>query len=68
MKCSVLLYSVVYPTREEGIGIELGKESKRMSDVASASAVGYLAGSLLRMRYCCLPTQNVTECRMKMET
>jgi len=66
MKCNVLLYSVVYPTREEGIGIELGKESKRMSDVASTSAVGYLAGSLLRMRYCCLLTLNVIDCRMKM--
>jgi len=65
MKFNVLLSSVVYPTREEGIGIELGKESKRMSDVVSTSAVGHLAGSLLRMRYCCLLTLNVTECRMK---
>ena len=34
MKFNVLLYSVVYPTGEEGISIELGKESKRMSGVA----------------------------------
>jgi hypothetical protein len=59
MKCSVLLYRVVYPIGEEGIGIELGKESKRMSDVVSTSAAGYFAGSVLRMRYCCLPH---TEC------
>jgi len=59
MKCNVLPYSVVYPTGEEGIGIELGKESKRMSDVASKSAVGYFADSLLRMRHYSLPH---TEC------
>jgi hypothetical protein len=40
MKCNVLLYSVVYSICEEGIGIELGKENKRMSDVASMNAVG----------------------------
>ena len=67
MKCNVLLYSVVYPTGEEGIGIELGKERKRMSDVASTSAVGYFAGNLLRMRYCCLP-HTECECRMNLGT
>jgi hypothetical protein len=59
MKCNVLLYSVVNPIGEEGISIELGKESKRMSDIVSLSVVRYFAGSLMRMRYCCLPH---TEC------
>jgi hypothetical protein len=36
-----------------------GKENKRMSDVASMNAVGYFAGSQIRMRYCRLPH---TEC------
>lgn len=65
MKCNVLLYCVVYSTGEEDVGVELGKGSKIMSDLASTSAV---------FCYCCVcgigfcPTGNLIKCGMNLES